>query len=328
VSCTVTVEAPARVHFGMLDLAGSLGRRFGGIGAGVHPPVLRLSASIARDLAVTADCDGVRSATGLEDACAAATEAARRVLRHYGIADCVHMTLSQLLPAHCGLGSGTQLALAAARAVAQLLDLPHDTVGLSVLVGRAQRSAIGTYVFDRGGFVVEGGRLPAVDRPAPLVSSLPIPSHWRCVLALPPGTPGLSGSAEAAAFAALPTPASHEAARVAHLVLMGLLPALADDDFSAFAAALTEIQDINGRWFSVAQGGRFASGASTALVETLKSWGASGIGQSSWGPAVYALAADPDASAALARRLSFRYPAVPVFDASFSASGARAEVTG
>jgi beta-ribofuranosylaminobenzene 5'-phosphate synthase len=312
----------------MLDLAGSLGRRFGGIGAGVRPPVLRLSASVAGDLSVTADGDAARSSRGLEEARAGAAQAAHRMLTHYHVAECVHVTLSGLLPAHCGLGSGTQLALATARAVAELFDLPHDALGLSVIVGRAQRSAIGTYAFEHGGFIVEGGRRPAVDRPAPLVSRLPIPPDWRCVLAIPPGEPGLNGFAEAAAFAALPTPPSHEAARVAHLVLMGLLPALVDADFPGFAAALAEIQDINGRWFSAAQGGVFAPGASTALVETLKSWGAPGIGQSSWGPAVYALAPDPEASAALARRISSRYPEVPVFDASFSASGARTEPMG
>ena len=36
----VRIEAPARLHFGMLDLGGSLGRRFGGIGAGVFAPSL------------------------------------------------------------------------------------------------------------------------------------------------------------------------------------------------------------------------------------------------------------------------------------------------
>src|SRR2546427_144640 len=39
----VFVEAPARLHFGVLDLRGDLGRRFGGIGAaGAGPSVLLL----------------------------------------------------------------------------------------------------------------------------------------------------------------------------------------------------------------------------------------------------------------------------------------------
>jgi len=36
----VFVEAPARLHFGVLDLRGDLGRRFGGIGAAVPAPSL------------------------------------------------------------------------------------------------------------------------------------------------------------------------------------------------------------------------------------------------------------------------------------------------
>ena len=34
----VFVEAPARLYFGVLDLRGDLGRRFGGIGAAVPAP--------------------------------------------------------------------------------------------------------------------------------------------------------------------------------------------------------------------------------------------------------------------------------------------------
>ena len=41
----VFVEAAARLHFGVLDLRGSLGRWFGGIGASAPGPSLLLSAS-------------------------------------------------------------------------------------------------------------------------------------------------------------------------------------------------------------------------------------------------------------------------------------------
>jgi predicted sugar kinase len=39
---------------------------------------------------------------------------------------------------------------------------------------------------------------------------------------------------------------------------MALLPALADGDLAAFGRALTEIQEVTGRWFAPAQGGTFA----------------------------------------------------------------------
>jgi beta-ribofuranosylaminobenzene 5'-phosphate synthase len=111
-------------------------------------------------------------------------------------------------------------------------------------------------------------------------------------------------------------------------VLLRLLPALVEGDFPGFGAALTEIQDINGRWFASAQGGSYAPGASAALVRALTSWGATGVGQSSWGPAVYALAPDPDASAALAHRLEADFPTTIVYDAAFSDEGARVADSG
>ncbi len=324
---SVEVEAPARVHLGMLDLGGSLGRRFGGIGVGVQPPAVSLTALSARELVVVADPPEIGASSAAEEARGVAAHAAQRILQHYGIRERAHIRLRRVLPAHRGLGSGTQVALAAARAVARLYGLPDDALGLAVLLGRARRSAIGTYVFEHGGFIVEGGRRPGVDRPAPLLARLSVPEPWRCVLAVPPGEPGLSGDAEAAAFAALRAPPAHESERVAHLVLMALLPALADGDLVGFGEALSEIQAINGQWFSAAQGGAYARGASTAIIECLTAWRAPGIGQSSWGPAVYAIVPDPDASAALVRRLATRFPSAAVFDAGFSRDGARVEVT-
>jgi beta-ribofuranosylaminobenzene 5'-phosphate synthase len=324
---SVTVDAPARVHLGMLDLGGSLGRHFGGIGVGVQPPAVRLTASGAHDIVVVADAGQIDASSTVDEARGVAAHAVERVLRHYRITERAHIRLHQVLPAHRGLGSGTQVALAAARAVAHLYGLPCDARGLAVILGRARRSAIGTYVFEHGGFIVEGGRQPGVDRPAPLLARLSIPEPWRCVLALPPAEPGLSGAAEATAFATLPVPPVHEAERVAHLVLMALLPALADGDLAGFGEALSEIQAINGRWFSAAQGGAYAGGPSTAIVECLTAWGAPGVGQSSWGPAVYAIAPDPDASAALMRRLATRFPSAILFESGFSAVGARIEAT-
>jgi beta-RFAP synthase len=118
-----------------------------------------------------------------------------------------------------------------------------------------------------------------------------MPPEWRCILTVPDGKPGLSGEAEAQAFERLPAPAEREVERVAHLVLMQLLPALADRDLPAFGSALSEVQRITGGWFAEAQGGPFAPGVSRTLIDKLAGWGASGVGQSSWGPAVYGIAA-------------------------------------
>src|SRR2546430_10584409 len=81
---------------------------------------------------------------------------------------------------------------------------------------------------------------------------------------------------------------------------MQLLPALAEADLMGFGTALGEVQRITGGWFAPAQGGVFASGATRELVERLREWGAVGVGQSSWGPAVYGIVGDAAAARALA----------------------------
>jgi beta-ribofuranosylaminobenzene 5'-phosphate synthase len=308
----VFVESSARLHFGVLDLRGSRGRWFGGIGASVARPTLRLSASRADTL----------SAQG-EDA-ERAREFARLFLAHHHLRDGADIRVHHALPSHVGLGSGTQLALAVARALAELYGVESDARGLASAVGRGKRSAIGTWTFEDGGLVVEGGRRAGSDEGGPLIARVPIPSTWFCILAIPEGAPGISGAGEAEAFATLPAPPERDVERVAHLVLMSLLPALADADLPGFGRALTEVQEITGQWFASVQGGTFAPGGSADLVRHLREWGASGVGQSSWGPAVYGIVEGHEAAGRLADRVvDYMGSSAIVFASPFRSDGAR-----
>jgi beta-RFAP synthase len=309
---SVFVEAPARLHFGVLDLRGALGRRFGGLGAAVPAPSLLLEAGQADRL--TAGGPDAERALGF----------GQRFLAHHRLRAGARLTVHRAIPPHSGLGSGTQLALAVARARAELHGLPADVIGLAQAVGRGRRSAIGTWTFALGGFIVEGGRRPGADAIAPLLFRFPVPSEWRCVVVVPPGAPGLSGEAEAAAFERLPPPPEREVERVAHLVLLQLLPALVEADLAGFGAALTEVQRITGAWFAPAQGGVFAPGASETLVRRLAEWGAAGVGQSSWGPAVYGLTgSESEARGIAARAVALVGPDGRVFESGFAPTGAR-----
>ena len=140
---TVFVDTAARLHFGVLDLRGSLGRWFGGVGAAAPAPTLRLSACPADSLIV----DG-------EDAERAATFA-RRFLEHHGLTRGVKIRVERSLPPHAGLGSGTQLGLAVGRALAEVFTLPTDapdsTLGGSPMDDSQERSR---------------SALPRPDRPA------------------------------------------------------------------------------------------------------------------------------------------------------------------
>ncbi|HET9727172.1 MAG TPA: beta-ribofuranosylaminobenzene 5'-phosphate synthase family protein [Gemmatimonadales bacterium] len=309
---SVFVEAPARLHFGVLDLRGALGRRFGGLGAAVPAPSLLIEAGL--DSRLTAEGPDAERAAGF----------ARRFLTHHGLPGGARLIVHRAIPSHSGLGSGTQLALSVARALAELHGLPTDAVELAQAVGRGRRSAIGTWTFALGGFIVEGGRRAGADAIAPLLARLHVPSQWRCVVAVPAGAPGLSGEAEAAAFDQLPPPPEREVERVAHLVLMQLLPALVEADLAGFGAALTEVQRITGAWFAPAQGGVFAPGPSETLVHRMAEWGAAGVGQSSWGPAVYGLVgSEPEGRAIAARAAALAGPGGQVFEGGFAPAGAR-----
>jgi len=309
----VFVEAPARLHFGVLDLRGDRGRWFGGIGAAVPAPATLVSARAATELSVNGpDADR-------------ALEFAKRFLTHYGIRGGANVRVHHAIPPHAGLGSGTQLALAVARSLAQVHGIEADVAQLATAVGRGRRSAIGMWTFAGGGLVVEGGHRPGEGRGStgPLLARLMFPQSWRCVVAVPEAPSGLSGKDEAAAFERLAAPADREVERVAHLVLMALLPALADGEIEAFGGALTEIQETTGRWFAPVQGGVFAPGPGETLVRRLREWGAAGVGQSSWGPAVYGIVAGPDEATRLARRVRAEYAGCAVYEGAFAAQGAR-----
>src|SRR3569832_588707 len=105
---TVIVEAPGRLHFGLLDLRGGMGRRFGGVGAPAPGVSVRVAVSPASDVV----------AEGSESERAA--DFARRFLAYHRIRGGARIVVECLIPAHAGLGSGTQLGLSIANALAEL----------------------------------------------------------------------------------------------------------------------------------------------------------------------------------------------------------------
>jgi beta-ribofuranosylaminobenzene 5'-phosphate synthase len=285
----VRVEAPARLHLGMLAVAGDGARRFGGLGVSVSRPAVVLEARPADEL----------SAEG-EDAERALTFA-QRCREALGLAGGAHLRVVEAIPPHVGLGSGTKLALATAQALAALHGRPADAPELAQAVGRAARSAVGMWTFALGGLVVEGGVRRGVEQPAPLLAHHPMPEEWRVVLVVPRAQPGLSGVAEEEAFRRL-VPSAERSAAIAQLVLTSLLPALVERDLEEFGPALTRVQELVGDAFAAVQGGRFHPRAG-ALVAALLRHGAAGAGQTSWGPAVYGVVGGDAAGHELAGRM-------------------------
>lgn len=272
----IEVACTARLHLGFLDLNGGLGRQFGSVGLALDAPATRLSLRVAQETSVTGQ-ERERAAQFL----AIMTDSLSGPDAH-------SLHIEQAVPAHAGLGSGTQLALAVAGAVRRLHGLPQDIRGDAARLGRGARSGIGIGLFAHGGLVMDGGVAPGADAPPPLLAHVSVPESWRVLLLLDRTREGLSGQRERRAFAELAPMAPAASAEICRLMLMQVLPGALEDDIGAFGAAITRIQAILGDHFRPAQGGRFTSGAVAATLDVLAAAGGTGIGQSSWGPTGFA----------------------------------------
>jgi len=299
----VSVWAPARLHMGFLDLDGGLGRRFGSLGFTLDHPGTRVTATPAADLQVS----GMPADR--------AKRYIQRAAEHFGVVPVGHYHVAETVPAHIGLGSGTQLALAVARCLCWLAGVDASDAELARATGRGLRSGIGIAGFGQGGFLVDGGNRG--DGVAPLVSRLDIPEAWSVLLLFDEVATGLHGDAEIEAFRRLPPFTGARAERLCRATLMQMLPGLAEADLGAFGAAVNLVQDECGDHFAPAQGGRFASPRISAALAWLDGQGIACRGQSSWGPTGFAVLPDAAAGNAMAAALRER----------FGPQGVRIEIT-
>ncbi|HPQ96635.1 MAG TPA: GHMP kinase, partial [Thiolinea sp.] len=154
---------------------------------------------------------------------------------------------------------------------------------------------IGIGSFEQGGFIIDGGRSEDgdPDRVPPTIVQQALPPRWRVLLLFDRERIGISGGAEVRAFQKLEPFTEAQAGQLCRLVLMQLLPALAEADFPRFGSAISRIQQVMGDYFSPMQGGRFTSPRVAAILEALAQQGRVGLGQSSWGPTGFVLCPDP-----------------------------------
>ncbi len=292
----IEVRAPARLHMGFLDPTGSLGRRYLGFGLAIDEP-----ATVVRV------CGASRLT--LEGAERQRTrDLARRLLHDWDLPP-VRIRVEETIPAHVGLGSGTQLALAVGTAIARYFDIDADAAAIAALCGRGGRSGLGIGAFAEGGFLLDGGRSEG-RMPPPLLARHPFPRNWRVLLIRDPARSGLSGAAECSAFRQLPAFPEATADRLARVALLCVLPGVATGDLALFARGVAEIQERIGDWFAPFQeGGRWSSPEVGAVLEMLRNEGIGACGQSSWGPTGFAVV-ESERAELLRERLAGAFPAL------------------
>jgi len=273
------LRAPSRLHFGLLSWGFEKHRQFGGIGLLIDEPGLLITAERDEEWGA----EGLLAGRVIEIAVRVSERLEIRGLEAVPLRYCVLRTPSE----HVGLGLGTQLGLGVARLACEQAGWHDAPVGeLAALSGRGLRSGIGLHGFGLGGLVVDGGRRGPEGIP-PLLARLEFPTGWSVLVVIPPSGPGLHGPGEVRAFANLPPFPEALVDRLCRLVLLGVLPAVAEADLVRFGEALEALQEGVGRGFAPAQGGAFARPESAGIVEALRAEGLVGVGQSSWGPTLY-----------------------------------------
>ena len=307
----IEIITSARLHMGFFDLNGSIGRRYGSMGVSLNTPETRIIVS-----------------QGTADLAPDYIERSKRVLlNHFGIQSPVSIEVIEEIPRHAGLGSGTQMALAIGVAISELFDLKLSLRDIAQAIGRGARSGIGIGTFATGGVVLDGG-VSAEKQVPPIIAQHKFPESWRILLIFDHQYVGVHGSAEQQAFKVLTDSSLANTQRLSHQLLMEGLPALVEQDLSAFGKSVSGLQAYNGDYFAPVQGGRYASRLVSEILNDLNGHGVTCVGQSSWGPTGFAIFADQSSADAHLSRLTsqFQHPQLGWKICSANNEGARINI--
>lgn len=289
----IVIQTPARLHFGLLDLHGGLGRIDGGIGLALDEPRTVISARRSRNCEAACPMEPgfeVRLESALLSVCS-----------HYGLPGASIAVAERARP-HSGLGSASQTLVGAGIAVCALYGLSPDASEIAGLVGRGGTSGIGIGAIQQGGFILDGGhRFRRGDGsktgyspssasvgvpPPPILARYAFPA-WDVLIVIPQGE-GASGDRERDLFEeACPVPAE-EVEKMCRILLTQMLPAILEEDLETFGSAMEAFQGYGFKVFEAETQGPLVA----ECEDFLRSNGGQGVGMSSWGPTLFAFGDD------------------------------------
>jgi beta-RFAP synthase len=228
------------------------------------------------------------------------------------------MELLQSPPAHSGFGSGTQLAQAVASGLARYCGGDRENSVEQVrrdaaLLDRGCRSMIGSYGFATGGMVVDG---IDADGQRVLAKQVGLPAAWRVVTFLPRDGRKKFGLREQLAFDNIAAEQVRRSRRLEDLVTRSIVPAAESGDFEQFADSVYDYGRLSGEYYTDVQGGIYNGPVITALVGKLLHRNCRGLGQSSWGPVVFAWCRSPQDARSLTHWASAEFGERVRIDAS------------
>jgi len=274
----ISITTPCRLHLSLIDLNGSLGRIDGSIGISLEKPNVVVEIKKG-SFSVKA---GIRSEE--------LSQLASRISRKFNLRNDFILNVRSQIPLHSGLGSTTQLYLAAAKAILKLNGIEMNASELAVLTGRGGTSGIGVAAFDKGGFIVDCGHsygkgkdkikfMPSSfskAKTAPVACRLDFP-NWDVILCTPKFK-GLHGVDELNYFKQHFPAEEKEAEKISRIILMKLIPSILEKNLDEFDRAVTLLNK--------ARSFRFPKETQKIINEASRQ-GGMGTSMTSFGPTVF-----------------------------------------
>ena len=283
----IRVKTPCRLHFGLIDLNGQLGRINGGLGVALEQPGWEIKGWITEKNKSKLSPSLISVINRFDEYFKTTTNN-------------IDFKVLKKIPQHIGLGSNTQFSLAVGIILAKVHNIETSVVDIANAVKRGGTSGIGVAAFAKGGIILDGGHTFGSGKqtdsfkpssvsaapPPPVIFRQNPPSNWQFVLLTPKTEQGAYGKEEIDLFDDnCPIPAI-EVEKLSRLILVKILPAIVEKDIQAFGEGLTEMQ-TNFTQFGMS---RYKKGIVHNLLNfTRKNQNIYGSGLSSFGPTVFAL---------------------------------------
>ena len=267
------INSPARIHIGFLDLEKESNRKYGSLGLTISNFSYQIKIENSNKVEISCKDKSIKSKV----------EKIIKILKSEYHFSNFKISISNLIPAHNGLGSGTQLALSVGYLVAKFNGLKFSINQISCLLNRGQRSGIGIQSFKKGGFNIDVGKLEGSIDPPLNILNINWPKKWKILLILDRNLEGIHGKKEVKEFKELKKIEAHQTNLNCKSLLMNIIPGLMEKNFDEFSFGVRKIQDMMSEAF-YGEKTKFASSLIEEIFFNIRKQGIKCFGQSSWGP--------------------------------------------
>ncbi|ABR55187.1 beta-ribofuranosylaminobenzene 5'-phosphate synthase family [Methanococcus vannielii SB] len=286
------LTSPSRIHMGLIDLNGNLGRVDGGLGVAIDYPNFKIEGLESDEIEI--DFKVKIEEKDKIDIERRILDSARKVLSKIG-ENGIKLTVNGVIPAHSGLGSGTQISLSTGKITSLVYGHEINAENLAKITGRGGTSGIGVASFEKGGYIIDSGHSFGIGkdkfdfqpssvsenvRPAPVIFRHDF--NWDIVLTMPKGEQ-IYGEREVDMFKKYCPILESETEKICRIILMKMIPSVIENDLDSFGFCINELQKLGFKKAEV----KLQSPAIKNMLEKLQKISYSGI--SSFGPTIYSL---------------------------------------